>query len=535
MAFRRQDIPKTTRKVEDGGPRRLYPRFIRDRSLLPKVDLAIGYLDGMVGRKRGDLSSDIVLELFGDPKLARCMLTCLADSYRYRTPDIAEIVGDEAAVSLAAWNLLTPADLRAHVYLAANGQRGGFVGDAERPSFLAEIAGPLGITGPELDNLLHLDAERNARLVRVGPRPQSEDIVARYNTLLVLSVLRHASEISLELPGLDASALETLCARHEVPYRRTGAEAVRLAGRRNAVGSWSGFGGRLARCATQLMTLSPQAPAGQATIHLGEQTFTFFLDAKVVAALRPKLRAVAACDGVLRAAVLAEEIAAMRRKGADAFNGWTVRRPVEPLIVDGALVLPELAFCRGQISVAVVPVPGGTGRASALAALELAHRTRPVIALNVPDGLAQVPALPVASAPALLDLVERVAVGLDHSPTPLGVVAEELTANGWVSTSRLSEVLGQGDDLPVRVHTLTAEGEVAFVPGFGLCRVTLLDELIDRLAIGPLDIAGFRADVAARVGDDLAADALTLHLLSRHTLLAQSDAFALARPVQHAA
>jgi hypothetical protein len=72
MAFRRQDIPRTTRKSEEGGPRRLYPRYIRDLAPLPKIELAIAYLDEMVGRRRADLSPDVILDLFGDLKLARC-------------------------------------------------------------------------------------------------------------------------------------------------------------------------------------------------------------------------------------------------------------------------------------------------------------------------------------------------------------------------------------------------------------------------------------------------------------------------------
>ncbi len=92
MAFRRQDIPKTSRKGKDGAPRRIYPRFIRDQTMLPKVGLAIDYLEGMIGRKRSELSPDVILDLFGDPKLARCMLSCLAESYCYRSLDIAEVV-----------------------------------------------------------------------------------------------------------------------------------------------------------------------------------------------------------------------------------------------------------------------------------------------------------------------------------------------------------------------------------------------------------------------------------------------------------
>ncbi|MDP9365348.1 MAG: DUF790 family protein, partial [Chloroflexota bacterium] len=255
MAFRRQDIPKTTRKGDEGEPRKLYPRFAKDRALLPKVELAIGYLDGMVGRRRGDLSPDVVLELFGDPKLARCVLACLADSYRYRTPEIAEIVGEEAAGSLVAWDLLAPADVRGHVYRVANERFGGFVADVDRPAFLAEVAGPLGLEPSQLEELLHLDAERNALLIRVGPRPRAEDVLARYNVTLALSVLRQASEVTLELPGLDVATMETVCARHDVRSRRLGAETVRLAGKRNALGARGQFGARVARCALHLILL----------------------------------------------------------------------------------------------------------------------------------------------------------------------------------------------------------------------------------------------------------------------------------------
>src|SRR3712207_9307945 len=108
MAFRRQDIPKTTRKGEEGEPRRLYPRFAKDRALLPKVELAIASLDGMVGRRRGHLSPDLVLELLVDPKLVRCILACLADRYRHRTPELAEVDREAAAEALAARAAPTP-------------------------------------------------------------------------------------------------------------------------------------------------------------------------------------------------------------------------------------------------------------------------------------------------------------------------------------------------------------------------------------------------------------------------------------------
>ncbi len=519
MAFRRQDIAKTTRKdKEGGGPRKLYPRYLRDRTVLPKVELAIGYLDGMVGRRRGDLSPDLVLDLLGDPKLARCLLACLADSYRYRTPTFAEVVGEEAASALAAWDLLTPADLRAHVYLAANQTRAGVVPPAEREAFLGEVAAPLGLTAQAVESLIHLDAERNALLERIGPRPTAEDTVARYNATLTVSVLRHASTLRLELPGLAATAVATVCDRHGVEWRRTGPESVVLRGRRNAHGTWSNHGGRLARCAAQLIALAPATPSGEATVHLGDQTLAFPVDAKAVGPIRPKLRAVASVDGVVRGAVLADEVAAFRRAGG-RLGGWTMRRALEPIAVDGALVLPEFVFVRGGIAVAAVPVPSGAERGTVLAALEVVGRARPVLALGVSGGLADVPTLPVATPPALLAALDALAEAVDPSPTPLGTLADELVGAGWVAETRVAEVLAVAApaDVPAAVAPLVAEGEVAHVPGFGLCRVAVLEDLQDRLLGGPLDVASLRAGVAARVGPGAGADALALHLLARGT------------------
>lgn len=528
MAFRRQDIPKTTRKGGEGEPRKLYPRFAKDRALVPKVELAVGYLDGMVGRRRGDLSPDVVLELFGDPKLARCVLACLAESYRYRTPEIAEIVGEEGAGALAAWDLLAPADVRGHVYRAANGGYGGFVAEADRSALLAEVAGPLGLVPSQVEELLHLDAERNALLIRVGPRPRAEDVLARYNALLALSVLRQSSEVTLELPGLDAATIETVGARHEVRIRRLGAETVQLAGRRNALGAWGQFGSRVARCALQLILLAPRQPSGRATVRLNDQPLAWMMDGFAISALRPKLRGAAGAEGVVRAAVLADEVGALRRKAGGTTNGWTMRRLPEPIVVEGALVLPEVVFTRGQASVAVVPVPpaGDVDRAAALAALERTRAARPLIALGateVEGAAVPVPALARPDAAGLVALLEEAVAGQVGGETPLAVVADEVRAVGWVGAGRLSEVLGDRGDLAARVSPLTADGESAFVPGFGLCRLGLLDDLLDRATVGPLDVAALRAEVAGRVGIGPGADALTLHLLGRHAVVAAAD------------
>jgi hypothetical protein len=430
------------------------------------------------------------------------------------------VAGEDAAVALAGWELLTPAELRGYVYRTLNQRQDGVISLAERAALLDELAAPLGLSGEMLGELLHLDAERNQVLIRVGPRPEPADVAARFNALLMVSLLRQASAIELTLPGLDPSLVETVCARDEVPYRRLGTDTIRLQGRRNAAGSWAGFGGRLARCAVHLLTVCPKLPSGQAIVHLTDEPLRLALDAKSVGPLRPKAALSVGTDGLIRAATLADSVAQLRRRGGGRTNGWTVRRALEPIVVDGASVLPELLFVRGEIAIAAAPIPSGAGRAAAVEAIGRVSRVRPVIGLG-DAGRAEIPALAGSDADELLDLLEAVAAGHGVSRSPLAVIAGEVAETGWTGEARLVQLLGE-DGLAERLAPLTGEGEVVLVPGFGLCRVAILDELGDRLAAG-LDLAGLRAAVTERVGAGPQADALTLHLLGLHPLAIRSN------------
>jgi predicted nuclease of restriction endonuclease-like RecB superfamily len=517
MAFRRQDIPKTTRRGKDGEPRRIYPRYLRDASYLPKIELAISYLDGMVGRKRGDLSPDAVLDLLGDPKLSRCVLSCLADTYRYRTPEFAEVVGEEAALRLAGWDLMIAADVRDLVYRSLNEQHDGVIDPAERAAFLNRVGELLGVDDDTLDQLLHLDAERNAILVRIGERPKAEDVVARYNAMLTFSVLRQSSAIELDLPGLSGTTIEAVCARWEVAGRRVGGETWRLSGRKDVFGSWARFGIKLARCGIHLLMLAPETPSGLATVHLGEQTSRFVIDAKAVTTVRPKSRAVAGPDGLIRAAILADELTASRRASSEFGRGWTVRRATEPIVADDAVVLPELLFVRGQTIVPLV-MADQPKSVPARDAVRRAHALRPVVAHGTVADLGDVPI--VRDAAEIWALLERLDASANGPMTPVERLRDELVATGWVKDDRVIDVLG--GDAPKRIKPLLEDGEAAIVPGFGLCRISVLDEWGDRYLSGEVDVRLLREELAARVGDG--ADALTLHLLSRQTLFATAPA-----------
>src|SRR5690348_3032948 len=97
------DLRKTTRRVvKDDDLRVVYPRFLRDRSLGPRIELATRYLEKMVGHARRELDQEVVAQLFGDHKLARCIIACLAASYRYRARSFGEVVAPELVAKLAA-------------------------------------------------------------------------------------------------------------------------------------------------------------------------------------------------------------------------------------------------------------------------------------------------------------------------------------------------------------------------------------------------------------------------------------------------
>src|ERR1043165_3137125 len=114
MSFKSADFKKTTRTA--GGERLLYPYQIRDDRYTAAIGYAIAYYERMVGRRRTEFEAETLLEFFGDARLARGLVACLAHTYAWRAQTFAEALGDETARSLARTGLRTPAALRAKLY-----------------------------------------------------------------------------------------------------------------------------------------------------------------------------------------------------------------------------------------------------------------------------------------------------------------------------------------------------------------------------------------------------------------------------------
>jgi predicted nuclease of restriction endonuclease-like RecB superfamily len=259
-----KDLRFTTRRNggdPDAAPT-VYPRLLRDRSVLPKVAIAVEYFESMLGRERRGLDPEVLVHFFGDHKLARCVVASMARSYRYRSPRLEEVVSRTALRRLQRQGLLTPKALRLSLYDQLNDQGDGFLRGTDRDSTLGRMETRLGLRRGELERLLYLDAEEHAVLVRDGPVPTPEDVVAQYNFAILSTLLRHAEHVDLMLVATAGSAsgrvgaIRQLCAVNDVDAQlgATGRSlGLRLVGRQDALGLWSRHGRRLARTVTQVL------------------------------------------------------------------------------------------------------------------------------------------------------------------------------------------------------------------------------------------------------------------------------------------
>jgi hypothetical protein len=263
MTFSLKDIRFTARRSGDANLPALYPRLFRDRSIHPKVAIAIQYFDSMVGRERREFDSEVLVQFFGDHKTARCMVGCLARTYRFRAPAMAEMVRPAALRKLQRAGLDSPVALRLRLFDEVNDAGHGFLPSLDHDPTHARLERRYGLRQGDLDRVLRLDADEHAVLTRYGTPPDPEDVVAHYNFAVLETLLRHAERVELSMGGGPAAARRIaaedvlrLCARGGVEARLEGGlrPILLLRGRQDALGFWARHGGRVARTVVQLVT-----------------------------------------------------------------------------------------------------------------------------------------------------------------------------------------------------------------------------------------------------------------------------------------
>jgi predicted nuclease of restriction endonuclease-like RecB superfamily len=353
MAFPLRDVRYVSRRAAT-QPAALHPRLIRDRAMLPKIDIAIQYFESMVGHERRELDTEVLVHFFGDHKLARCMVAALARSYRFRARTIGELVSGSTARYLRKLELDSPRALRLRLYDHLNDFGHGFLSLVGRHQALGGLESEIRLGDGALERLLYLDAPEHAILSRVGAEPEAADVAAQYNLGVLVTLLRHAESIQLEL-GEAAQRIEgparAVGSANGVEVRLAGRGArtlVALEGRQDSMGSWVRYGRRIARTVLELVERArPSAIDGRADLQVRGRQVRLRLTPEILDLLGGVPAPSAGWDewgSESYGGVLTEAAQALR----GAQRNWSVRRQPDPQAWRGGLLLPDLLVRSGE-------------------------------------------------------------------------------------------------------------------------------------------------------------------------------------------
>jgi len=540
MSFKITDFKKTTRTTD--GERLLYPYQIRDDRYTAAIGYAIAYYERMVGRRRAEFEAETLLEFFGDPRLARGLVACLARTYAWREQTFAEALGEDTARTLWRAGLATPAALRARLYGLANGRYGGVILPHERaealeylcstitveqepkttqvvpdresesvvrdPWSVAEDHGPRTtnhgriLTPAQFERALTLDSEDQHMLIKIGPTPEAHEIVALYNYHSLETAICHAEALRLRLRGAVWNIVRSahnLARRYRLRYEISGAPRslfddqleLTLYGGRDAMGSWTRVGRRLARALLRLLAAHPDSLIdGEAIVHLRSQTTTLRLDERALHTLGVAAHAAQDMSEPWEHDILE----AFQRAWGRAFvhgrtAGWRLRRDPEPLISTGAVVVPDFALHRGRERLALCLATGAAtadaltrdlarmgGRTTALAVIPsyAAERLR-----VCPTPLATYDEQPAEAIPALVATLERKHPRAQPGTilTPWQQLERLVEEEGFVGEETVAALLGCPPDEAARTVRRWGGPALHVLPGLGICAPDALGEI----------------------------------------------------------
>jgi predicted nuclease of restriction endonuclease-like RecB superfamily len=527
MAFKTNDFKKTTRTTD--GERVLYPYQIKDDRFTASIGYAIAYYERMVGRRRAEFEAETLLEFFGDPRLARGLVACLARTYAWREQTFAESLGDQPARLLWRAGLTSPAALRAKLYGLANGRYRGVILPHERTEALEFLCEQISqttddgrrmtddsvngnrLSAAQFERALTLDSEEQHVLLKLGPTPEPHEIIALYNYHSLETALCHAEVLRLRLHGPVWNIIRSthnLARRYRLRYEISGAprtlfdERLELAlhGGRDTK-SLSQYaptraGRRVVRALLRLLAAHPDSlDGGEALVHFKGQKLTLKLDRRAlqmlgVAAQQSALSADAAISDAWD-----EDIAATFQKAwGRAFvrgrtAGWRLRRDPEPLIGESAIVVPDFALVRGRERLALCLTTGITtttaltrdlarlgGRAQTLAIVP-AHAVEGLRACPVP--LATYGEHPAEAIAALVTTLDRRHPRRrpEQVLTPWQRLEQLVADEGFVEERTVAALMTCSPEEAARLVQRWGGPTLHVLPGLGVCAPESLDEI----------------------------------------------------------
>lgn len=499
MAFKSADFKKTTRTANN--ERLLYPYQIRDDRYTAAIGYAIGYYERMVGHRRAQFETDTLLEFFGDTRLARGLVACLARTYVWREQTFAEAFGETCAQTLWRAGISGPATLRARLYHLANEQYSGMILPSERTEALTRLCTDLPIDPAQLEHALTLDSQDQHILTKLGPTPEPHEIIASYNYHSLETALCQTERLQIKLHGSVwniVRSLHNLTQRYRLRYEINRAPRtlfddqieLTLYGARDALGNWSRTGRRLVRVLLRLLATHPDSlVTGEALVHTRSHTATLRLDARALLVLGIMAHHIHE-DSEAWHIDLSETFrrAWNRAYIAGKTAGWRLRRDPEPLIGTDTIVVPDFALHRGHERLALCI---STGRATTTALTRdlgrLGRRT-PVIAI-LPDHTVETlrtGPIPIATyhehpseaIGALIATLERKHPRTHNATfTPWQRLEHRVTEEGFISEEHIATILNCSVEEAMRLLKRWSGPSLHILPGLGVCASDTLDEI----------------------------------------------------------
>ena len=471
MAFRQEDFKKTSRKGgAPGMPAAVYPHQLKDKKAIARLEIAIRTFDAAAGKRRRDMDAQAMTDFFGDPRLARGIVACLGQFYKYETPDFGQLVGRDGAGRLKQAELTRPVHIRAFTYAYVNERHGGFLTEAGQAERYAALASEFCLTAQQWDTLLHSDSEDNQILTRLGAVPTPADIVALYNFHSLDTVLKRAAQIvllGLSLTPGDASEVRALA-------KALGVKAVVSADAgtvtlldTDTVSILPRRAGRLGRCLLHLISAyGTRNTGGYAEARLGAKAFRLTLTTDLLRVLGlPMKTAAGAAErtafkkrfeaGLILHKDLLRETA-KRRVGGET-GGWRVKRLPEPEVSATGIRLPDFVLRRGESQITLML--GDAVKKTDEMTLSLPLGRKPLVATEV---LARAD----AAATNLFALPEAAPPAVPHDVLAL---CDRAASEGMVKAAEMRRTLHLLDESPlIEWVRLAADPRVRYIPGVGL-------------------------------------------------------------------
>ncbi len=396
MRFSLQDVKKSVRRQQ--GDLTVSLHFLHQGEQARELAQLIVYYERLLGQPQRLFSLDDARACVGDYRLAHCLLATLSHWYMWRQPDWTEAV-QRMSQHPDLSDITSPIHLRLALYSYVNAHHNGFLATQTRESALHTFATTHGLTAQELEYLLALDTEEEARLVRATPTPPTpQEVATLYNQWVFEAALFNASSVRflIDCAAFSKSQLTTstgvgavikrLCyiARklgvyYDLAYEPmlTGMPpllSLTLYGPQEVTGSAQQYGLRLARLCRILMgygltSVSGDAPRkvkkasfantiveAAATVHFLHRSYAFKMDAALLHLLPPQE---VPADAQSSSYVPEQQIfdssieqsfaeAFMALAGSQGVDGWRLEREPEPLLLNRSIFIPDFALTRAQ-------------------------------------------------------------------------------------------------------------------------------------------------------------------------------------------